>query len=222
MASDDKLEYIITRKINYRLGKRYLAYTRTGIYWIQLVLTDNKVTHYVVLDPKGEEVPTRICSEIGSVDERLRNLKLLDIYTMKKILISLLDASRKTIEEISRETNECIETVLLSLQNLVGRNLVVAGKGHKYQLAKELSAFINLARQFLHSENETGFFLSKYSDEMVNTFLINYCEQRFRLELGPRNKEALLKLIKISPSALHESYSDLLRCIEQLMNTSRN
>lgn len=204
VASNDKLEYIITRRINYDLGKRYLAYTRAGIYWIQLVLIGNKVTHYLVLGPKGEEVPTRICSEIGSTDARLRNLKLLDIYAMKKILISLLDASSKTVEEISRVANECVETVLLSLQNLVSQNLVVTGKGHKYQLTKELTAFINLAGQFLGSENETEFFLSQYTDEMVNTFLISYCEQRFRLELDPQNKEALLKLIKISPSALHE------------------
>lgn len=204
IASDDKLDYIITSKIKYRLGERYLVYTRTSIYWIQLVLTGNKATHYLVLGPKGEEVSTYVCSEIGSIDARLRNLKLLDIHAMRKTLISLLDASSKTPEEISQDTNECVETVLLSLQNLMSQNLVVPGKSHTYCLAKELTAFIDLTRQFLSSENETEFFLSPYSDEMINPSLISYCEQRFRLRLDSQNKEALLRLIKISPSALRE------------------
>lgn len=204
IASDDKLEHIITSKIKYGLGKRYLVYTRTGIYWIQLVLTDNKATHYIILGSKGEEVPAYVCSEIGSMDERLRNLKLLDIHAMKKILISLLDASSKTPEEISKDANECVETVMLSLQNLKAQNLLDEGKSRTYHLVKEPTAFIDLARQFLGGENETEFFLSTYVDEMINPSLISYCEQRFRLELSPQNKEALLRLLKISPSALRE------------------
>jgi len=204
IASDDKLEHIITSKTKYGLGEKYLVYTRTGIYWIQLVLADNKTTHYIVLGPKGEEVPAYVCSEIESLDVRLGNLKLLDIHAMKKTLISLLDASSKTPEEISRDTSECIETVLLSLQNLMSQNLVVAGKDQAYRLAKELTAFIDLARQFLGSENEIEFFLSQYTDEMINLSLISYCEQRFRLELDSQNKEALVQMIQISPSALHE------------------
>ena len=204
IASDDKLEHIITSKIKYGLGERYLVYTRTGIYWIQLVLTGDKTTHFIVLGPKGEEVPTYICSEIGSMDVRLRNWKLLDIHAMKKTLISLLDAASKTSEEISKDTNECVETVLLSLQNLMSQNLVVTGESHTYHLAKELTAFIDLARQFLGSENETEFFLSPYCDEMINPSLISYCEQRFRLELDQQDKETLLRLVRISPSALRE------------------
>ena len=219
IASDDKLEHIITSKIKYGLGERYLVYTRTGIYWIQLVLTGNKTTHYIVLGPKGEEVPTYVCSEIGSMDAKLRNLKLLDIHAMKKTLISLLDASSKTPEEISKDTNECIETVLLSLQNLMSQNLVVSGKSHTYHLAKELTVFIDLARQFLGSEDELEFYLSPYSEEMINMALVNYVEQRFRLELDLRHEKALLQLLKISPSALYEV---LFRSVEDYRITEEH
>lgn len=203
VASDDKLEYIIASKTKCGLGERYLGFKKNDIYWIQLVLTDDKPTHYVVLGSKGEEMPAYVCSEIGSMDARLRNLKLLDIHAMKKTLISLLDASSKTLEEISKDTNECAETVLLSLKNLMAQNLV-AEKDHTYNLAKELTAFIGLARQFLDGENETEFFPSPYSDEMIDLSLISYCEQRYGLDLGSQNKETLLRLIKISPSALRE------------------
>ena len=203
IASEDKLEYIIKSKIKHNLGEKYLLYTSTGTYWVQLVLTKNKVTHFIVLDPKGEEVSTYICSEIGSMDKELRNLELLDIYAMRKTLLSLLDGSSKTPEEISRETEESVETVLLALQDLLSQNLVSKGNP-TYHLSRELSAFVHLARQFLGSENEKEFFLSPYSDEMINPSLISYCEQRFRLELDPQNKEALLRLLKISPSALRE------------------
>jgi tetratricopeptide (TPR) repeat protein len=138
------------------------------------------------------------------VDSKLENLKLLDVHAMKKILISLLNAASKTQEEISKDTNECAETVLLSLQNLMSQNQVVLEKNHRYHLSKELTTFIDLARQFLGSENETEFFLSPYCDEMINPSLISYCGERFRLELDLQNKEALLRLIKISPLALRE------------------
>jgi len=203
IASDDKLEYIIRSKTTHNLGDRYLVYTSTGMYWVQLVLTNNKATHYILLCPKGEEVSTYICSEIGSMDSRLRNLELLDIYAMRKTLMSLLDGSSKTPEEISRDTKESVETVLLALQDLLSQNLV-SKRNTPYHLSKETSAFIHLARQFLGSEEEKDFFLSPYSDEMINLSLVNYCEQRFRLEIDPHVKETLLRLIKISPSVLSE------------------
>jgi restriction endonuclease Mrr len=49
IASDDKLEHIITSNIKYSLGERYLVYIKTGIYWMQLVLAGNQTTHYLVL-----------------------------------------------------------------------------------------------------------------------------------------------------------------------------
>lgn len=204
ISSDDKLDYIITSQIKYGLSERYLVYARTGIYWVQLVLTNDKVTHYLILGPKGEEVPRYICSEIVAMDARLSNFQLLDIHAMKKTIISLLNATSKTLNEISSDINECAETVLLALQNLMSQGLVVPRKDQTYHLAKELTTFIELARQFLGSENEMEFFLSSYCDEMVNLSLVNYCELRFGLELTPQVKEPLLGLIKISPSALHE------------------
>lgn len=203
IASDDKLEHIIKSKIKNSLGEKYLVYTRTGIYWIQLILTENKITHYIILGPKGEEVPAYICSEIGETDPKLRDLKLLDIHAMKKTLISLLKSS-KTQEAISMDTNECPETVMLALQNLISQNIVVFGKNHTYKLADELTTFIDLARQFLGSEDELEFFLSQYSEKMLNERLIKYIEQRFRLELDSQREKILLKLLRISPSALSE------------------
>jgi len=219
VASDDMLDYILKTKIKYGLGERYLVHIRSGTYWVQLIMTNNKVTHYIVLGSNGEEVPKYICSEIGLLDVNLRDLKFLDIYAVKKILINLLDGLSKTQEEISKETTECIETVHLSLQDLISQNLVVCKESHAYHLAKELTTFIDLARRFLGSENELEFYLSPYSEEMMNMALVNYVEQRFRLELDSQHKEALLQLLKISPSALHEV---LFRSIEAYRMTEKH
>jgi tetratricopeptide (TPR) repeat protein len=203
IASEDKLEYIIKSRIKHNLGKRYLVYTRTGVYWVQIVETKNKATHYIVLGPKGEEVSTYICTEIGLMDKELGYLELLDIYAMRKTIMALFDGSSKTPEEISKDTKESIETVLLALQDLLSQNIVLKGSP-TYHLSKDPGTYLQLARQFLGSENEREFFISQYSDEMMNLSLINYCEHRFGLELDTQEKETVLRLIRVSPSALEE------------------
>jgi len=124
IATDDKIEYILKARIKYSLGERYLVHSKSGTYWVQLVLTNGKVTHFTVLGSNGEEVPKYICSEIGLVDENLKNLKLLDVYAIRKVLQNLLDGVSKTSEDISKETNECMETVYLALQELASQHLV--------------------------------------------------------------------------------------------------
>ena len=203
VSSEDKLEDIIKSKIPYALSERYLVYAKTGIHWVQLVLTEGKITHYLILGPNGEEVTTYICAEIGSLNSKLSGLKLLDVFAMKKTLINLLDATNKTVETISKEIQECIETVSLSMENLMTQKLVVV-EDHSYHLVRQLPAFVGLARQFLGGGDELTFFLSPYADLMMNTSLIDYCGQRFRLDLRSEDKEPLLRLIRVSPSALSE------------------
>lgn len=173
VASDDTLDFIIASRIKYRLGERYLTCTEGNIYWVQLILTDDKATHYIILGPKGEDVPAYLCSEIGSIDPRLRNLNLLNIHAMRETLLSLLDASSKTVDEIATSANECRETATLSLKNLI-RDSIVEETNGKYHLRKELTTFVDLAKQFLRSEDEAKFFLSLYTDRMLNPSLIDY------------------------------------------------
>jgi hypothetical protein len=90
------------------------------------------------------------------------------------------------------------------LQNLKAQNLLDERAGSKYRLARDLPAFVHLARQFLGSEDELTFFLSSYADLMMNTSLIDYCGQRYRLDLETQDKEPLLRLVRVSPSALTE------------------
>jgi len=206
IASDDKLDHILAARIKNVLGKRFLIHTRRGTYWVQLIKTNDEITHYTVLGPQGEEVPTYVCREIRAVDTNLTNLELLDLQARRKILCNLLDGLNKTTEQISKEANESAETVLLSLQDLQVQNLVVfSEESQTYHLPRELSTFVDLARRFLGEENEMEFFLSSYCESMTKTTLPDYIEQRFGLELKPKQKETLLRLITVSPSALHEA-----------------
>lgn len=126
---------------------------------------------------------------------------------MKSTLISLLDGSSRIPEEISKNTNESIETVRLSLQNLKAQNLLDERADSKYRLIRDIHTFVDLERQFIGGEDELTFFLSLYADLMMNTSLIEYCGQRYRLDLDAQEKESLLRLIRVSPSALSESLS---------------
>jgi len=205
VTSDDTLDFILASRTRHCYGERYLICRDGDICWVQIVLTDNNATHYIILGPKGEDVPAFLCNEIGAIDKRLKNLQMLDIHAMKRTLINLLDATTKTPEEISKNTNESIETVMLSLQNLKAQNLLDERTNSKYRLARDLPAFVDIGRQFMGSEDELTFFLSPYADLMMNPSLIEYCGQRYRLDLDTQEKEPLLRLIRISPSALNES-----------------
>jgi len=205
VTSDDTLDFILASRTRHCYGERYLICRDGDIYWVQIVLTDNNATHYIILGPKGEDVPAFLCNEIGTMDNQLKNLQMLDIHAMKRALISLLDATTKTPEEISKNTNESIETVMLSLQNLKAQNLLDERTNSKYRLARDLPAFVDLGRQFMGGEDELTFFLSPYADLMMNTSLIEYCGRRYRLDLDAQEKEPLLRLIRVSPSALSES-----------------
>lgn len=203
VAPDETLEYIITSRIKYPLCEKYLACMEGNIYWVQTILTEDKATHYVVLGPNGEDVPDFLCYEIGSVDRSLGNLKLLNVNAIKRILLVMLDASSKTLEEIVVSANECKETVMLALENLI-HDRIIEKINDKFHLQKELITFVDLAKQFLGTEDEARFFLSKYNDEMLNSSLIDYCEQRFKLRFKLEAKEVLLQIIRVSPSALYE------------------
>jgi len=205
IASDDKLDHILTTRIKNVLGKRYLTHTRSGTYWVQLIKTNGEKTHYTMLGPQGEEVPTYLCLEIRAMDTNLTNLELLDLQARRKILCNLLDGLNKTTEQISKETNESAETVLLSLRDLQVQNLVAfSEESQTYHLSRELVTFVDLSRRFLGEENEIEFFLSSYCESMIETTLPSYIKQRFGLELKPKQKETLLRLIMVSSSALHE------------------
>ena len=204
IASDDKLDFILLSRIKYCLGERYLTCMDGNPYWIQTILTDNKTTHYTILGAKGEEdVQDFLCTEIGLLDPGLRNLTLLNIHAMKKIIIILLDGSSKTLDEIVKTANECKETTVLSLENLI-RDNIVEKISDKFCLRKELTTFIDLAKQFLKAEDEPKFFLSPYNDQMLNLHLIDYCENRFKLHFTFETKKALLQMVRVSPSVLFE------------------
>lgn len=201
ITSVETIDYILKARAPYCYGERQLVCSDGEIYWEQIVLTDNKPSHYIILGSQGEDVPAYQCAEIASKDKCLKNLEMLDINAMKKTLISLLDGSPKAVEDIAKNANQGIETSKLSLKYLKAQNLVEERKGSTYLLTKDLPTFINTAKQLMNTEDELTFFLSSYTQSMINTTLIEYFASRFRVNLKPEEKEPFSRLIALSPSA---------------------
>jgi tetratricopeptide (TPR) repeat protein len=201
ISSVETIDYILKTRTPYHYGEKQLVCINGEIYWEQLVLTENKTSHYIILGPQGEDIPAYQCVEVASKDKCLKNLEMLDINAMKKTLISLLDGTLKTVEDIAKNANQSVETSKLALRYLKAQNLVEERKASIYLLTKDLPTFINIAKQMMNTEDELTFYLSPYTQSMINNTLIEYFASRFKVNLKPKEKEAFVSLIALSPSA---------------------
>jgi len=135
--------------------------------------------------------------------------------TRKRVLICLVDKSKKTIEDLSKETNEPVPKVEPVLKNLLSKRIVVSSKGKKdrmmtlYSLAGDMKTFIKIAEELLLTDYRFDFLTSSFSRDMINKDLATYVESRYFLKLSDQFKDGLAIILKTSPGALHHSlFSD--------------
>jgi len=206
VASDDKLGHVLRMRLKHPLDDRFLAHTRSGTYWVQLLKTEGKVTHFAVVDGQGQDVPKYICDELANLEPKLSGLEHLDLQVRSKTLRYLLDGQDKIIEQISDDVGESKDSVRLALEDLIAEGKVrLDEKTGRYSIPRDLRVFLSLAEEFLGNEEEVSFFLSMYCKEMMDMNLVNLIEQRFRLELELDQRRTLLRLISLTPSGLRES-----------------
>lgn len=127
----------------------------------------------------------------------------------------LVDKSKKSIEDISKEVNEPVPKIEPVLKNLLSKGMVVCSKDKTdrrmtlYSLRSDLTAFIDVAKELLLTDYGFDFLISSYSRDMINKDLANYIESRYFLKLSKQFKDGLIIILKISPRAIYHSlFSD--------------
>lgn len=132
-----------------------------------------------------------------------------------RVLMCLVDKSKKTIEDISKEISEPVPKIEPVLRNLLSKRMVVCSEEKTdqrmplYSLSSDLNAFIDVARELLLTDYKFDFITSPYSEGMIDSELTNYIESRYFLSLSGQFKNALIKILKISPGAVYYSlFSD--------------
>jgi len=131
------------------------------------------------------------------------------------VIMCLVDKSEKGIERISKEIGQPVSKIEPILAVLQSKGAVTCSKDKKNQRMKacslnsNLAAFKYIASNLLLTNHRFVFLLSPYAKETVNKDLVESILSRHFLQAPEQFKEDLMKIIRISPTALHHSlFSD--------------
>ena len=205
VSSEEVIRRVVSTKVPYSIISTYLCVTTLGVYWVLIFDTEGLPTHFTVVDAYGSEVSRHTCDEIKSLDSGLLELELLNLEARKKIIFSLSDGKDKTIPQIAEEIEESKSDINISITRLVQERLVLK-RARRYDLSNELEEIIILFREYLlDPSDDYKFFRSRYVQGYINNRLVGYIQNRFYLNFDRNTIEVLQKLLRISPSALHEA-----------------
>lgn len=120
------------------------------------------------------------------------------------VLMGLVDKSKKSIEDISRETSEPVSKVEPLVDKFLSEGILCSDETDhpEFSLRTDLAAFIKVAKDLLSTDQRYDFLVSSYSTDMINIDLADYIESRYFLKLSGPVKTGLMRVLNISPSAL--------------------
>jgi tetratricopeptide (TPR) repeat protein len=135
-----------------------------------------------------------------------RKSKLDDsnIELKKRLLLALAREGNLTVNQASEVTSISKTRVRSYLKKLVTGGLVSL-KAKRYSLTSTRKAFLKVAEQLLSFDYGFAFVTSQYADSSIDQKLVSYIESRYFLRLGKENKDNLLIMIRLAPTALHHA-----------------
>ena len=155
----------------------------------------------------------------------------------RKIILSLLDCKPKSVQEISENIGEPLESVEAQLTRLASENICEAeGNDEVTQWAvrKDIATFAQLVQELISSaesseDEKSQFVTSVLYLNRIDSELVDFVIERFHLDLVYRTddeKEGLRRLLLVSPSgvcfALHSDTQifDELRSSQNQLDSS--
>jgi hypothetical protein len=203
------IEVILTQR--HSLGEmhsRYLTYSEHGLAWIYIYETNGKPRYHTVINGQAEPLPTWKCQEIAKLCKKLPKTDLFGLDLRRRIQVELLKNERQAVADIAVGARESETDVLLSLNALLNEGRIqkapgAAGDPERFAFVRDVVPFVNIAKSFLHSEDDVVFLSSEYTQTMLNSpELITYVDSRHHLGMLPDERETVAQLLSISPSAL--------------------
>ncbi|KPK29035.1 MAG: hypothetical protein AMJ61_00735 [Desulfobacterales bacterium SG8_35_2] len=204
IVSDKIIRHTIKRKLPYEIKNQYLSVSEYGEYWIITFGIAGKETHFTILSSKGDEVQKFIIDELKALDGQIRKLMPINLNVQTKVILNLCDNQTKKLEDVFVNIGESSIDVEIALSNLAEQGIVI-NRDSKFRISNEIDSFISLSRGFLSSKNRNEFFRSQFVQNNIDQRLINFIQTRFCIQFEDEQKNILIKLLKISPSALLQS-----------------
>jgi tetratricopeptide (TPR) repeat protein len=123
----------------------------------------------------------------------------------QRLLLVLAKTPNRTATEISEAASVSITKTESCLKKLTLANLIYV-KDKRYSIKSMQTGFLNVAEQLLTFGHGFDFVASEYANSFINHDLVSYVELRYFLHLSQQDKDNVLKIMKISPSAMHYAF----------------
>ena len=226
ICSEETIRNRVESILPYIISQCYLVKSKSGLFWVIILLTEGEETHYAIVDGKGDIAIRRVYDEISKLDKELKNKNMINLQARKKVILCLLDCESKTKETIAETINETIVDVGLELNRLTEEDICdneISDKVKSHKLRKDISTFTRLTKEFLSSKEEDRedrgkFANSEYYFAMIDRRLAEYVVNRFQLSMTDNELECLRRLILFSPSALMYSLHNKTDYFDQSYN----
>jgi tetratricopeptide (TPR) repeat protein len=207
MAQEDEMERKIMSKIKYTLGDRYVVFSESDLYIVQIIQIGGQARNFYIFTPKGDMAESAIRKKIKDTDERLKSLEEFKPEIIDSVILNLLELQPKTAGQLSGETNETINDIEIALDEAELENLVLrenGNDGHIFTLSRDIKAFMKIAERYLMEKAKAVRFMSSnYLQWMINDEFINLISYRFKLHFDEKLKQRIITISKIFPSALY-------------------
>lgn len=205
IGNESSIENNVKDLVKKNLLSRELVFYQNQWFFVQYCSENQKPTHFFVVNNFGNPVEDLIAKGIRELKNDLRNLNLILLDTKKRVLNFMLNKESITISEIVEGIKESKVDIQSVIEELLDQQLISKGSDvHKYSLVKELEAFLKITREFLEKGNKREFMNSSYLTNSINgNQIISHIVSRFHLKPNDENKKAILRMVLVSPSALH-------------------
>jgi len=205
MISNEQLDQKIKSQISHKLLERYVVFFESRIYIIQIFEINESVKRYVIYTGEGNLVGRSIYEPIARIDTTLQSIPLVDLEILEKVLLNLLDLSKKPVKQIATEITETIEDVKAALEDLMAEEIldkVEEQDGSIYSIKTDFETLTILVRKFSQSTKKLIFMNSPYLSKLIDDHFVDYISNRFKILFEGEKNTVLKRASSIFPSVL--------------------
>lgn len=182
---------------------QWLSYSDSGLTWMLKYRTSSGEHLFTIVGPKGETLPTWRTAAVAKLLRRhVRGADFFGLDVRRKVQIHLFRNTAFSRDDLAAAIGESSPDVVAALAHLAQEGRIVRSAEY-YSLSHDVVHFVNAAREFLETDDAVAFASSAYAQHIIGLpALIRYIDGRYHLEMEASEREALVGLMRMSPSAL--------------------
>lgn len=197
------------------IDEQWLTYSEYGLTWLIKYRITSGDRLYTIVGPRGDTLPTWKTAAVAKLLRRhVRDAEFFGLDLRRRVQLELFKNAPRSRDELVSAIGESVPDISAALALLAAEGRVLCA-GERYVLSGDVVHFVNVAREFTVSDDAATFLSSAYTQSVLTEAkLIRYIDDRYRLGMEATERDAVVGLMRISPSALrHVLFSDPARSL---------